>query len=417
MDKRVVITGMGVVSCIGNDVNTFWKSLKNGVCGIDFITEFPTEKLEVKIGGKVRNFDPEQYGIPKPFVRKQDPFTVYAMAAAVQAMEDSGLSTDAENGNISPDRLATYVSSGMGGFQSIYRECVNMNNDDSGQWISPNFVPTMIPNAAGGQVAIRFNAQGPCICITAACATSTHSIGEAYRLIKHSYADAAIAGGSEACTIPIGLASFANSKALSKSENPKYASLPFNANRGGFVMADGAAMLILEEYGHAIKRGATIYAEVVGYGCTCDAFHITAPRPDAGTQARCISQAIEEACFDPSEDSVYINAHGTGTRLNDSTETAAFKMVFGEFAGRLHISSTKSMHGHMLGGTGAAEAIATVMALREGTIPPTINLDTPDPECDLDYTPNSAKKAELTLGLSDSFGFGGHNSCLAFRKI
>ena len=417
MDKRVVITGMGVVSCIGNDVKSFWHSLVNGVCGIDFITEFPTEKLEVKIGGKVRDFDPEQYGIAKPFIRKQDPFTIYAMAAAIQAMEDSGLSTDSVNGNISPDRLATYMSSGMGGFQSIYQECIKMNEDDSGQWISPNFVPTMIPNAASGQIAMRFNAQGPCICITAACATSTHSIGEAYRLIKHSYADAAIAGGSEACTIPIGLASFANCKALSKSNDPKHASLPFNANREGFVMADGAAVLILEEYEHAIKRGAPIYAEIAGYGSTCDAYHITAPRPDGTTQSRCISQAIEEAGFNAEKDCVYINAHGTGTRLNDLTETLAFKNAFGDFAKNLHISSTKSMHGHMLGGTGAAEAIATVMTLREGTIPPTINLDTPDPECDLDYTPCYAKKAELTLGLSDSFGFGGQNACIAIRKI
>lgn len=417
MDKRVVITGMGVVSCIGNDVKSFWDSLVNGRCGIDFISEFPTDRLEVKIGGKIRNFDPESYGIAKNFIRKQDPFTIYAMAAAIQAMDDSGLDASEDNGNISPDRLATYMSSGMGGFQSIYQECVKMNEDDSGQWISPNFVPTMIPNAAAGQIAMHFNAQGPSICITAACATSTHSIGEAYRLIRHSYADAAIAGGSEACTIPIGLASFANSRALSRSDNPKYASLPFNANRGGFVMADGAAVLILEEYEHAVRRGADIYAEIVGYGSTCDAFHITAPRPDASTQARCISQAMAEAGFDPGKDSVYINAHGTGTRLNDSTETLAFKKAFGDFAGKLHISSTKSMHGHMLGGTGAAEAIATVLALRNGTVPPTINLDVPDPECDLDYTPCTAKKAELTLGLSDSFGFGGHNACIAIRKI
>lgn len=416
MEKRVVITGMGVVSCIGNDVKTFWENLKKGTCGIDFITEFPTEQLEVKIGGKIKDFDPETYGISKPFLRKQDQFSIYAMAAAVQAMEDSALSTGDKNGNISPERLATYMSSGMGGFQSIYKECVKMSEDDSGQWISPNFIPTMIPNAAAGQIAIHFNAQGPCICITAACSTSTHSIGEAYRLIKHSYADAAIAGGSEACTIPIGLASFANSKALSKSADPKYASLPFNANRGGFVMADGAAALVLEEYGHAIRRGAPIYAEIVGYGNSCDAFHITAPRPDGSSQARCISLALEEAGFDAGKDCVYVNAHGTGTRLNDSIETLAFKKAFGEFAGKLHISSTKSMHGHMLGGTGAAEAVATVMALREGIVPPTINLDVPDPECDLDYTPLNAKKAELTLGISDSFGFGGHNACLAFRK-
>lgn len=416
MDKRVVITGLGVVSCVGNNVSDFWGNLVNGVCGIDFITEFPTEGLSVKIGGKVRNFNPEEFGMEKPFIRKQDPFTLYAMAAAVQAMTDAGLSTE-ENGNIAPERLGTYVSSGIGGFQSIYNECVKMYEEPSGQWISPHFVPTMIPNVAGAQIAMRFNAQGPCIDVSTACASSTHSIGEAYRAIRHGYADAIIAGGSDHCTIPIGLSSFANCKALTKEENPKHACLPFNLDRGGFVMADGGAVLVLEEYGHAVSRGATIYAEMVGYGSTCDAYHTTAPRPDGTTQARCIKNALEEAGFDSSKDKVYINAHGTGTRLNDSSETLAFKLAFGDFARNLHISSTKSMHGHMLGGTGAAEAIATILALRDGVVPPTINLDNPDPECDLDYTPNKAVKAELSLGLSDSFGFGGHNACVAFRKL
>jgi len=413
MDKKVAVTGIGILSCIGNDVHTFWNNLINGVCGIDYITEFPTDNLAVKIGGKIRNFNPEEFGMDKPFIRKQDPFTIFAMAAAYQAMKDSGLVADE---NIEARRLATYMSSGIGGFQTILREVDKFNEDPSGQWVSPNFIPTMIGNIAGGQVAIKFNARGACIDIVTACATSTHSIGEAFHAVKHGYADAVIAGGADHATIPLGIAGFANAKALTRAENPKYASLPFNANRGGFVMADGAAVIILEEYEHALRRGAHIYAEAVGYGSTCDAYHATAPRPDATTQADCIKIALDEAGFDPSSDNVYINAHGTGTHLNDIAETLAYKTAFGDFAYKCHISSTKSMHGHMFGATGAAEAIATVLALQEGIVPPTINLDTPDPQCDLDYTPNKAVKAKLTLGLSDSFGFGGHNACIAFRK-
>ena len=414
MSKRVVVTGMGVLSCVGNDVPTFWNNLINGVCGIDEIVEFPTDLLPVKIGGKVRNFNPEDYGMDKPFIRKQDTFTIFAMASAWQAMKDSGL---VSGENIDPGRLATYVGSGIGGFETIQREVSKMIDDPSGKWVSPNFVPTMISNMAGGQIAMKFNAQGSCIDIVTACATSTHSLGEAYRAIKHGYADAVIAGGSDNATIPVGIAGFANARALTKEVNPKRACLPFNADRGGFVMADGSAVLILEEYEHAKARGATIYAEMVGYSSTCDAYHATAPRPDGSTQAACIKGALEEAGFDPEKDNVYINAHGTGTHLNDVAETKAYKLAMGDFAYKCHISSTKSMHGHMFGATGAAEAIATVMALHEGIVPPTINLDTPDPECDLDYTPNRAIKTDVNLGLSDSFGFGGHNACVAFRKI
>jgi 3-oxoacyl-[acyl-carrier-protein] synthase II len=350
----------------------------------------------------------------KPFIRKQDTFTIFAMASAWQAMKDSGL---VSGENIDPGRLATYVGSGIGGFETIQREVSKMIDDPSGKWVSPNFVPTMISNMAGGQIAMKFNAQGSCIDIVTACATSTHSLGEAYRAIKHGYADAVIAGGSDNATIPVGIAGFANARALTKEVNPKRACLPFNADRGGFVMADGSAVLILEEYEHAKARGAKIYAEMVGYSSTCDAYHATAPRPDGSTQAACIKGALEEAGFDPEKDNVYINAHGTGTHLNDVAETKAYKLAMGDFAYKCHISSTKSMHGHMFGATGAAEAIATVMALHEGIVPPTINLDTPDPECDLDYTPNRAVKTDVNLGLSDSFGFGGHNACVAFRKI
>ena len=279
------------------------------------------------------------------------------------------------------------------------------------------FMPTMArSNIAAGNIAIRNNAYGPCLPVVTACATSTHAIGEAYRAIKHGYADAIIAGGSEACVMPLGIAGFANAKALSRAEDPKYASLPFNKNRGGFVIAEGAAILVLEEYEHAIARGAEIIAEVCGYGNTCDAYHVTAPRPDGKTQAAAIRMALDEAGY-TSDDRLYINAHGTGTALNDVSETQAFKLALGEDAYKAHISSTKSAMGHMLGAAGAAEALASILALKNSLIPPTINLDEIDPECDLDYTPNQPAQADLTIAISDSLGFGGHNGCVAFRKI
>ncbi len=416
MDKRVVITGMGVISPVGNDVDTFWSNLCNGVSGIDYITAFPTEQLPVKIAGIVKDFNPEEYGMDKPFVRKQDTFTLYGVAAAYQAVRQSGICSQGEGQNIDPFRLGVYVGSGIGGFATQYREISKMIEDPSGQWISPLFIPTMISNIAAGHIAIKNQAKGPCLDIVTACATSTNAMGEAYRAIKHGYADAIITGGCESSTIPIGIAGFANAKALSRSNDPAYASLPFNGNRGGFVMGDGAAMLVLEEYSHAKARGARILGEMVGYGNTCDAYHSTAPRPDGSTQAECIRLAIKEAGFDASKDNVYINAHGTGTKLNDAAETLAYKLAFGDFAYKAHISSIKSMTGHMFGAAGAAEAIATILALRDDICPPTIHLDTPDPECDLDYTPNTAVRTELTLGISDSFGFGGHNACVAFRK-
>ena len=415
MDKKVVVTGMGVVSPVGNNVADFWKNLLDGVCGIDFIKAFPTDDLPVKIAGEVKDFNPAEHGIEPAFARKQDKFTVYAVAAANEAMKQAGLDSK-EGGNIDPFRLGVYVGSGIGGFTTQYRETEKMIKDGA-KWISPLFIPTMISNIAAGNVAIRNNACGPSLDIVTACATSTHAIGEAYRAIKHGYADAIIAGGAEAATIPLGIAGFANAKALSKAEDPKYASLPFNLNRGGFVMAEGAGMLVLEEYEHAKARGAQIFAEVVGYGNTNDAHHVTAPRPDGVTQAKAIEEALKEAGFDGEKDTLYINAHGTGTHLNDASETAAFKLAMGEEnARKAHISSTKSMTGHMLGAAGAVEAIASILALKNGIVPPTINLDTPDPECDLNYTPNKPEKVDLTIAISDSLGFGGHNGCVAFRK-
>ncbi len=413
MNKRVVVTGTGVITPVGNDVRTYWKNLLDGVCGIDFITSIPTDDLPVKIAGEVKDFNPADYGIEPPFARKQDKFTIYAVAAAVQAVGQSGINA-AEGGNIDPFRFGVYVGSGIGGFTTQVRETEKILKEGP-KWVSPLFIPTMISNIAAGNIAIRNNACGPCLPVVTACATSTHAIGEAYRAIKHGYADAIIAGGTEAAVIPLGIAGFANAKALSRSEDPKYASLPFNKNRGGFVMAEGAAMLVLEEYEHAVARGAEIIAEVCGYGNTCDAHHVTAPRPDGTTQAAAIRQALDEAGY-TSDDVLYINAHGTGTALNDVSETLAYKIALGEDAYKAHISSIKGSVGHMLGAAGAAEAVASVLALKNGIVPPTLNLDDPDPECDLDYTPNAAVKADLTIAISDSLGFGGHNGCVAFRK-
>ena len=413
MERRVAVTGLGIISPVGNDVQTYWDSLVSGKCGIDVIRSFPLDDLPVKVAGEVKDFEPSAYGIEPAFARKQDRFTLFAVAAAAQAMSQSGLKASDEDGNIAPERLGVYFGSGIGGFTTQMRETEKLLNEGP-KWVSPLFIPTMISNIAAGNIAIRHNARGACVPVVTACATSTHNIGEAYRAIRHGYADAVIAGGSEAVVLPLSIAGFANAKALSRAEDPSYASLPFNKNRGGFVMAEGAAVLVLEEYERAVARGAEILAEVCGYGNTCDAYHVTAPRPDGTTQSAAIRQALQEAGYQ-SEDTIYINAHGTGTQLNDTSETAAIKLALGEDAYKAHVSSTKGATGHMLGAAGAAEAVAAVLALKNGTVPPTIHLDEVDPECDLDYTPNNAVRADLTLALSISLGFGGHNGCLAFR--
>lgn len=414
MERRVVVTGLGVISPVGNNVDIYWDSLISGKCGIDVIKAFPVDDLPAKVAGEVKDFEPSAYGIEPAFARKQDRFTLFAVAAASQAMQQSGLSA-AEDGNIAPERLGVYFGSGIGGFTTQVRETEKLLNDGP-RWVSPLFIPTMISNIAAGNIAIRHNARGACVPVVTACATSTHNIGEAYRAVKHGYADAIIAGGSEAVILPLAIAGFANAKALSRAEDPNYASLPFNKNRGGFVLAEGAAVLVLEEYERAVARGAEILAEVCGYGNTCDAYHVTAPRPDGTTQANAVKQALDEAGY-TSEDCLYVNAHGTGTSLNDVSETAALKIALGEDAYKAHVSSTKGATGHMLGAAGAAEAVAAVLALKEGIVPPTIHLDEIDPECDLDYTPNKAVEADLTMAVSISLGFGGHNGCLAFRKF
>lgn len=401
---------MGAVSPIGNDLPTIWKNLMDGYCGIAPITSFDTTDLPVKIAAELKDFDAEASGVDKGFVKRNDRFAIYAMAAAYQAMKDN------EDLQMDPSRLGVYVGSGIGGFDTILRE-VKKFYDEGPRWISPLMIPTMIGNMASGSVAIKYNAQGPCVPIVTACATGTHSIGEAYRAIKHGYADAIIAGGTEAGINPVAIAGFANCKALTKSEDPLRASLPFNKNRAGFVIAEGSGIVLLEEYEHAKARGAKIYAEICGYGNSCDAYHNTAPRPDGTTQSLAIKQALDEAGYKAGE-SLYINAHGTGTPMNDSGETKAIKIAMGEEEARkAHISSTKSEMGHALGAAGAIELIISVMTLNNGIIPPTIGLDEPDPECDLNYTPNTPVKTNVDIAISNSLGFGGHNACLAIRKI
>ncbi len=413
MEQRVVITGLGVITPVGNSVADFWNNLVAGNCGIDKIKGYEEFDLPIHVAGQVKDFDPAANGMDAGNVRRSDMYCQFAMAAAYQAMMDSGL---VSGENVEPERLGTYIGSGIGGMQTFVTETGKLLNEGVHR-ISPLFVPMMIGNIASGNVAIKFNAQGVCLPVVTACATGTHAIGEAYRAIKHGYADAIIAGGAEASVHPLAIGGFANSKALSRSEDPLKASLPFNLNRGGFVMAEGAGVMVIESLENAQKRGAKIYAEVVGYGNSCDAHHYTAPRPDGLAASRAIKQSLDEAGYDAEKDVLYINAHGTGTPLNDKSETVAIKLALGEDAARkAMISSTKSMTGHMLGATGAVELIASALTLKNGVVTPTIGLDTPDPDCDLDYVPNEARKADVTIAISNSLGFGGHNGCVALRK-
>lgn len=414
MEHRVVITGIGAITPVGNNVADMWHNMVEGNCGIDYIKGYDEYNLPVKVAGQVKDFDASKYNLNPGLVRRSDLYCQYAMAAASQAMEDSGLRSGE---NIAPERLGVYIGSGIGGMHTFVNQTKVMLEEGVGR-ISPFFVPMMISNIAAGNVAITFNAQGVCLPVVTACATGTHSAGEAYRAIKHGYADAIITGGAEAAVHPLAIGGFANSKALSRSEDPLQASLPFNINRHGFVIAEGAGALIFESLESAEKRGAKIYAEVVGYGNSCDAHHFTAPHPEGIPASRAIKQALDEAGFDADKDLLYINAHGTGTPLNDSSETKAIKIAMGEEAARKAIiTSTKSITGHMLGATGAVELIASTLSLANGIVTPTIGLTDPDPECDLDYTPLKARKADVNVAISNSLGFGGHNACVALRKF
>lgn len=411
--NRVYITGVGCITPLGNDVNTLWNNIKNGVCGIDFIKKLDITDLPVKIAAEVKDFRPEDYGIEKNMIRHNDLYALYALAAAAQAMQDSGLKVGED---VDPRRLGVAVGSGIGGIQTFQREHTNMMQYGLRR-ISPLFIPEMISNIAGGNIAITYNAQGPNLPVVTACATGTHSIGEAYRLIHEGRADAVITGGAEAAVCEMAIGGFNNMKALTTSEDPMAASLPFDSRRHGFVLGEGSGILILESETLAKRRGAKLYAEVCGYGNTCDAHHYTAPHPEGRGAAESMRLALEEAGFKAGEH-LYINAHGTGTPLNDKGETAAIKKALGEDEARKAvISSTKSMHGHMLGATGAVELIISAMALKEGIIPPTIHLDEPDPECDLDYTPHTARQWQADIAISNTFGFGGQNSTVALRKI
>ena len=405
--RRVVITGIGAVTPVGNDIETMWDSLVNGKNGIDYIKSFDTEKLKVKVAAEVKDFDPTKY-IEKKELRKTDLFCQYAIAAACQAVEDSGII-----GTIEDEKLGVYVGSGTGGMHTFFTQCENMIAEKK---ISPFFIPMTIGNMAAGLIAIRFSAKGPCLPVVTACATSTHAVGEAFHAIKNGYADAIITGGAEAAITPLAIAGFSSCMALSTRNDPNSSSIPFDKRRDGFVMGEGAGILVLEEYEHAVARGAKIYAEVAGYGNTCDAHHVTAPDPEAAGAARCVEIALKEAGI-TDDDTLYINAHGTSTPANDKTETAAFKRALGEKAYDAYISSTKSMTGHMLGATGAVEAIVAALAVKNGIVPPTIGLEEPDPECDLNYVPNKAVEAPLTAAASTTFGFGGHNACIALKKV
>ena len=409
-NRRVVVTGLGVVSPVGSDVETAWSNLTAGRSGIGPITCFDTTNYKAKLGAEVKDFDPMAY-MDKSETLRSDKYAQYAMGAAVQAVEESGVI-----GTLPPDRVAVYFGSGIGGLNTISTEIGKLESRGPHR-VSPLCVPMMIANMAAGMIAIRYHCQGAALPAVTACASGSNAIGEALRAIRHGYADAVITGGAEASIVPVGVAGFINMKALSTAEDPNAASLPFDARRGGFVIGEGAAALVLEEYGHAVARGAKIYGEVCGYGSTCDAHHITAPHPEAEGGARAMKQALEEAGYTGSE-AVYVNAHGTGTPLNDVGETIAIKKALGEEnARKALISSTKSMTGHMLGAAGAIEAIVCLKVLETGIVPPTINLMEPDPACDLNYVPNTAVEAKIDLCVSNSLGFGGHNACLAFRKV
>ena len=400
--RRVVITGMGALTPVGNNVPAFWEGLLAGKNGIGPVTRFDTAEYKAKLAAEVKGFDPETV-LEKPEIRKTDRFVQYALAAAKEAMADSGII-----GQVAPERLGVYFGSGIGGFETFDSEHTKLI-EKGPRRVSPHFIPMMIANIAAGTIAIKYGATGPCLPVTTA-------VGEAFRAVRYGYADAILAGGSEAAITPMGFAGFINCMALSTSEDPEAASIPFDKRRGGFVMGEGAGALLLEEYEHAKARGAKIYAEISGYGCTCDAYHVTAPHPEAEGGARAIRLAVEETGKTPDAARVYINAHGTSTPLNDKAETAAIKKVFGAAAYRVLVGSTKSMTGHMLGAAGAVEAIAAVLALRDGVAPPTIGYKEPDPDCDLDYVPNQAREAALDMALSVSLGFGGHNACVAFTK-
>ena len=408
--RRVVVTGLGAITPVGNNVNEFWDGIVNGKCGIDQITLFDTENFKVKLAGEVKNFNVEDY-FDRREAKRSDRFSHFAIVAARELMKDSKLDVN----SIDPTRFGVAVSSGIGGLQTIENNAQTLFEKGPDR-ISPMYIPMGILNMATGNVAIDIGAKGESISIVTACATGTHCIGESYRMIKHGYQDIAIAGGTEASITPSGIAGFTNIKALSQSQDKNRASIPFDKERNGFVMGEGAGILILEELEHAKKRGAKIYAEIVGYGATSDAYHITSPAPGGEGGARAMKIAMEDAKITP-EQLGYINAHGTSTPLNEKFETIAIKKALGEEASKkVMVSSTKGNTGHLLGGAGGIEAVATIKAIEDSFVPPTIGYKVPDEDCDLDIVPNKGRKADIKYAMSDSLGFGGHNSAIIFKK-
>jgi len=411
LGRRVVITGMGLVIPIGIGVETAWKNVCEGKSGIGLLTRFDTNGFETKIAGEVKHFNPELY-IDKKEIKKMDLFIHYAIAAAKEALEDAQLAITPENS----EQIGVIVGTGLGGLPSIERYHKILLEKGPGR-ISPFFIPMLIANLASGQIAIQFGPKGPNTCVVTACATGAHCIGDAFRAIVYGDAEAMIAGGTEANITPLTIGGFNSMKALStRNDEPEKACRPFEKNRDGFVVGEGAGILILEELQFALKRNAKIYGELIGYGYTGDAYHITAPSPDGDGAVRCMKMAIKDARLKP-EDVEYINAHGTSTPLNDLTETIAIKKVFGDRAKKIPISATKSMTGHLLGAAGSTEAIFTILAIQDGIIPPTINYEEPDPQCDLDYVPNAARRQPLNIAMSNAFGFGGTNATLVFKKF
>jgi 3-oxoacyl-[acyl-carrier-protein] synthase II len=411
-NRRVVITGMGAITPLGNDVETFWTNLKNGVNGIHKIDSFDTSAYDCRIGGEVRGFDPKTVFKNPKEVRRTDRFAQLAMAAAKMAMADSGIEMAGEN----PDRFGVLVSSGIGGLKTLEDQYTILLSKGPGR-VSAFTIPMLISNMASGLISMEFGMRGPNMCIVTACATSNNAIGESWRMIKFGDADVFLAGGSEAAIIPIGLAGFGAMKALStRNDDPEHASRPWDRDRDGFVIGEGAGVIVVEELERARKRNAKIYCELVGYGLSADAYHMTAPPPDGGGAAKAMQLALEHAQLSVDEVD-YINAHATSTGLGDVAETRAIKAAFGERAKSVSISSTKSMTGHLLGGAGAVEMAACALAIRDGVIPPTINLDNPDEECDLDFTPHTAREKKVKVALNNSFGFGGHNATLVAKEF
>ena len=410
MDRRVVITGLGCITPIGNNVEEFWKGIVEKKCGIDEITSFDTTNHKVHLAGEVKNFNPEDY-IDKKDAKRMDRYTQFAMVAAKEVMEDSKLNVE----EIDSTRFGAIIGSGIGGL--ITTEFgVTTINEKGPERVSPFFIPMAISNMASGNVSIAVGAKGETYCLTTACASGTHAIGEAYRTIKHGYQDVMLAGGTEAPITPIAVAGFANLKALSRTEDKNRASIPFDKERNGFVMGEGCGIIMLEELEHAKKRGAKIYAEMVGFGSSSDAYHITSPAPNGEGGARAMKMAIEDAGIKP-EEITYINAHGTSTHLNDSGETSAIKSALGEASKTVLVSSTKGNTGHLLGAAGGVEAIACIKAIENSIVPPTINYKVPDEECDLDVVPNEPRNVEVKYAMSNSLGFGGHNSTVLFKKF